>query len=93
MSRRNIGKLLARNKPAEEAPKPKYICTIPDDVVITREVFKQYLRKYPRAKQFGFSKTHTAQITQLRSANGSPEYPHNLYNLPVAWNQDVSYIM
>ena len=94
MSRR-IGKLIDDHVRQNEEAKqpPKYLCTIPDSVTLTRQVFVQYLRKYPKAKKFGFSKAHTAQIAQLRQQNGATHYPDKIYDLPVAWNTDVTYIV
>ena len=64
---------------------------IPDNVTLTREVFAQYLRKFKhhRDLRFGFSVHHTKEINRMKKESS---IPGNLYNLPVEWNAEKTYI-
>ncbi len=64
---------------------------IPDDVVLTREVFRELLKRNSQARQFGFSKKHTKEIAEIRGANGFKQ-TNMLYNLPVKWDTEYSYL-
>lgn len=89
MSKIKIGKLIDRR---EEPRKETYLCIIPDTTVLTRETFKGYLRKYPKARKFGFSKKHTQEIAQLRKEQGVDHHPDKIYSLPVLWDQTQTFI-
>lgn len=71
------------------------LLTIPDAEAITRDSFKQYMRKLQAERrpptQFGFSKKHTKEIVSIRENNGVCDYPAKLYNLPVSWNTEQTY--
>lgn len=65
------------------------LCVIPDTVEMNRRVFRDYLRRNATAKRFGFSKKHTEDINKQREEGC---IPHNLYNLPVEWNTNETYL-
>lgn len=93
MSKINIGRLIDQRAREDAADAdPTYLCTIPDAEVLTRDVFKRYLRQYPKAKRFGFSKKHTAEITKLRQSNGVDHIPDKVYGLPVVYDAPVTYL-
>lgn len=74
-----------------------YLCTVPDTVSMTREYFANLIRKYQhhRSTSFGFSKKHTLDIMEYRKKSGvkgETTIPSNLYNMPVQWNTDVTYV-
>ena len=74
-----------------------YLCTVPDSEKMTREFFANLIRRfrYHRSVSFGFSKKHTADIKEYRRQLGIKEestIPGNLYNLPVQWNTEVTYV-
>ncbi len=94
MSKINVGRLIdQRSKQEAEARKPvPPLCVIPDSEVLTRETFKQYLRKYPKAKKFAFSCKHTAEIAKMRDQHGVDHHPDKIYSLPVLWDQTQTYI-
>lgn len=67
--------------------------TIPDSVEMTRETFLRALRRNPGARKFGFSVKHTKDIANVKKLNGAAStLPHNLYNLPVQWNIEKTFI-
>jgi hypothetical protein len=70
----------------------EYLCTIPDTVVLTRDKFKEYLRKFPRARKFGFSKKHTEDITKYKRDHNVASLPDKIYDLPVQWSTLVTYL-
>ncbi len=69
---------------------------VPDTVVMTREEFLKILQKYKhhRDLRFGFSKKHTTDILKYRKSQGveGGTQPSNLYDMPVEWNIDETYI-
>jgi len=76
---------------AEAIPSPKdYLATMPDSEVLTRDSFVKYIRKY-HPKRFGFSKKHTKDLLAFRESNGFNKYPDKLYDLPVFWDQEVTW--
>lgn len=76
----------------------KYLQTVPDAVTMTPEVFKEMLNRFRhhRNVSYGFSKKHTADIVNYRKSvmlnSDESSIPGNLYNMPVVWNTDVTYI-
>jgi len=91
MSKFNIERMLARK--TENEPKSQMVlCVIPDTTALTRDVFKSYLIKFPKANKFGFSKKHTEEITSMRKKQGVDHYPDKIYSLPVLWDQQQTYI-
>ena len=75
-----------------------YLTTIEDSVVLTPQVVIELMKRYRhhRSLSFGFSKKHTADIQEYRRKQGLGKnegtIPGNLYNLPVTWNTEVSYV-
>ena len=76
----------------------KYLTTVPDEVVMNPEVFKLLVRKFRhhRNVEYGFSKKHTTDIQEYRTklglSKGESTIPGNLYNLPVKWDTEVTYV-
>jgi hypothetical protein len=76
----------------------KYLTTVPDSTQMTPEIFINLMRKFKhhRNVSYGFSKKHTADIQEYRRKQGlsknESSIPGNLYNLPVVWNTDVTYV-
>ena len=75
----------------------KYLATIPDEVKMDPSVFINLLKKYRhhRNLKYGFSVKHTNDIMEYRknhSQAGQSTIPGNLYDLPVVWNSEVTFI-
>ena len=73
-----------------------YLATIPDSVKMTRDEFIQLLTrfKYHRNVRFGFSMKHTADIMEYRKLTGAKStVPGNMYNVPVVYDTEVTYVM
>ena len=76
----------------------EYLDTVPDSVVMTPQVLIALMKKYKhyRNTSFGFSAKHTNDIQEYRKKQGleknESSIPGNLYNLPVTWNCEVTYI-
>lgn len=87
----NLNKLIEESMKAEILKKNNYLAIIPDESVMTRELFKVWLRKFPHARQFGFSKKHTEEIEKIKAKNGASSFTV-IYDLPVKWNSDVTYL-
>ena len=79
-----------REKPAR--PQHQVLCTISDDVTLNRQKFMEYLKKYPRARKFGFSKKHTKDIEAIKAHYGDSRSNSLVYGLPVEWNTEQSYL-
>ena len=76
----------------------KYLKTIPDSVQMTPEVFIELMKQFRhhRSVAYGFSTKHTNDIQDYRRkiglAKNESSIPGNLYNLPVTWNTEVTYV-
>lgn len=74
---------------------PEYLTTVSDDTAMTRDEFLKLLSrfKHHRSIKFGFSKKHTEDILEFRRKTGS-RVPanNNLYDVPVTWNTEVTYV-
>ena len=75
----------------------EYLATVPDSETMTRELFANLIKKFRHHRNigFGFSKKHTVDIMNYRRQIGVKDegtMPSNLYNLPVTWNTEVTYI-
>lgn len=69
------------------------LCEVPDTVEMTRDFFKSLLRRHPGAKQYGFSRKHTADIADYRRKfAGEWSMPAGQYGLPVVWNAEKTYV-
>jgi hypothetical protein len=75
-----------------------YLATVSDDVKMTPEVFINLMRKFRhhRGVKYGFSEKHTNDIQEYRKqaglAKNESSIPGNLYNLPVTWNTEKTYV-
>lgn len=76
---------------------PEYLTTVPDEVTMTREEFMKLLRRFRhhRKVKYGFSKKHTADISDYRKNAGvtSVTPPAGVYDLPVEYNTDVTFVV
>lgn len=74
----------------------EYLCTVPDDVRMTRDYFTGLMRKFRHhsSVQYGFSAKHTKDILEYRKSVGADKdtIPGNLYNLPIQWNTETTYV-
>lgn len=72
-----------------------YLCTVPDEVKMTREYFSGLMRKFQhhRSVKYGFSAKHTKDILAYRKSVGADgdTIPGNMYGLPIQWNTEVTY--
>lgn len=75
-----------------------YLATVSDDVVMTPELFKNMMSKYRhyRSVSYFFSKKHTQDIQDYRKrvglAKNESSIPGNLYDLPVTYNCEKTYV-
>jgi hypothetical protein len=70
-----------------------YLLTIPEEVTLTPEVFKQMMNQYKhyRSVSYTFSKKHTNDILNYRKSSGKSNIiPGNVYNLPITYNADIT---
>ena len=73
-----------------------YLATVSDDVVMTREEFVKLLKRFRhhRNVRFGFSRKHTVDIEEYRRkvAGVDSTIPSNVYDLPVVYNTETTYM-
>ena len=74
-----------------------YLCTLPDTVKLDREELVKMLKRYRHYRNlaFGFSRKHTKDIVDARKQMGEKDpshIPSNLYDVPVVYDTDVTYI-
>ena len=75
-----------------------YLTTVPDSVKMNPATFISLMKKFHHHRNvaYGFSTKHTADIQEYRKSQGlaknESSIPGNLYNLPVTWNTEVTYV-
>lgn len=75
----------------------RYLTTVPDSVVMTRDYFAGLIKRFHHHRNisFGFSHKHTQDIKRYRerqNLTGESTIPGNLYSIPVEWNTSVTYV-
>ena len=74
----------------------QYLCTVPDDVKMTREYFVGLMKRFRhhRSVSYGFSTKHTKDVEEYRRSVGADgnTVPGNVYSLPIEWNTEVTYV-
>jgi hypothetical protein len=76
----------------------KYLTTVSDTVTMDKQTFVSLMRRFRhhRNVSYGFSRKHTNDIMEYRKRAGlSPNdtaIPGDMYQLPVVWNTDITYV-